>query len=219
MNRVTGPGCGIILLLAACATPGTPVPSVYEDEHRVVGLQAVPDGHHGNPFSHPASLTEDDVAGVLRGLYIEAQDAPFSRLLSGGEAAHRRRVFSQKEIAFFAPLFVKGLEQAKPDEVVTFYETAGISDRYELTTSGGIFIQGNTMHIILSNHGVRTEVWQDNEQYRAPIRTWPLDPIAPVPGRLVFIPEAYMAPSQEGFFTTLTGARQRRVGVKFREIR
>ncbi len=219
MKGLAGPGCGMVLLLAACATPGAPTLTVYEDANRVVRLQTMPDGHDGKPFSHPAALKEDDVARVLRGLYVETQDAPLSRMLSGGKAAHRRPAFSPKEIEFFAPLFAKGLGRAKPDEVVTFYETAEISDVHELTTSGGVFVQGDTMHLVLSNYGARTEIWQDNEQYRAPVRTRPLAPIDPEPGRLVFVPEAYMVPSREGFFTILTGGKPRRVGVRFREVR
>lgn len=206
-----------MMLLAACAAPGVPTMTIYEDGNRMVRLQTVPGGHDGNPFSHPASLAEEDVANVLRGLFVETRTPPFSRLLPGGGAA-RRPAFSPKETAFFAPLFVKGLGEATPNEMITFYETARISDRHEVTTSGGMFLQGNVMHIVLSNHAVKTEIWQDNEQYRAPVSTRPLDPIDPEPGRLVFVPEEYMAPTREGFFETLTGGKPLRVGVRFRDV-
>ncbi len=207
----------MLMLLAACATSVAPPTAVYEDANRVVGLQAIPGGHDGKPFSHPAVLKEDDVAGVLRGLYVETRETAFSRLVPGGDA-HRRPAFSQNEIAFFAPLFVKGLGRAKPDEAVTFYETAEISDMHEVTTSGGIFIQGNVMYIVLSNLGVRTAIWQDNEQYRAPVRNRPLEPIDPEPGRLVFEPAEVMVRPTEDVLTKLLRGKPWQIGVRFQEI-
>ncbi len=218
MKGFTGPGCGVILLLAACATMEAPPTAVYEDANRAVGLQRPADGYDGKRFSHPVSLTKDDVAAVMRGLYVVTQDVPLSRLAGGGKAV-RRPAFSQKEIAFFAPLFVEGLRRATPDEVVTFYETAEISERDELTTSGAMFVRGDVMYVVLSNYGVRTAIWQDNEQYRAPVRHRPLTPIDPEPGRLVFVPAELMVRPGEGFVTKLLRGQSWRVGVRFREIR
>ncbi len=218
IRGLTGLGCGMVVFLAACATPGTPPMAVYEDANRVVGLQTLPDGHHGKRFSHPVSLKQDDVANVMRGLYVETEDMLLSRIFLGGGAVQRRPAFSQAEIDFFAPLFVEGLRRAKPDEVVTFYETAEISGLYELTTSGAMFIQGRVMYVELSNDGVRTAIWQDNEQYRAPVRNRPLTPINPEPGRLVFVPDQYMVRPNESVATTLTRGKPRRVGVRFQDI-
>ncbi len=217
MKRLTGLGCAMVALLVACATPGARTPAVYEDGNRVVRLQTVHDGHDGKPFAHPAVVSEDDVTRVLQGLYVETQDVPLSRLVGG--AMQRQPAFSEREIAFFAPLFVKGLRQAQSNEMVTFYESAEISDLHELTTSGGLFLQGNALHIVLSNYGVKTEIWQDNEQYRPPVRDRPLDRINPGPGRLVFVPARFMMPSDEGVLATVVQGKPWHVAVRFREIR
>lgn len=217
MKGLTGPGCAMIALLVACATPGTQTQAIYEDKNRVVGVQTVHDGNDGKPFSHPAVVSEDDVTRVLRGLYVETRNVSLSGLVGG--AAQRQPAFSQREIAFFAPLFVKGLGQARSDEMVTFYETAEISDVHELTTSGGMFLQGDAMHIVLSNYGVKTEIWQDNEQYRPPVRNRPLEPIDPEPGQLVFRPARFMVQSDEGTVAAFVQGKPWHVAVRFREIR
>ncbi len=210
---------GALLLLAACATTGTPTVTIYEDANRVVRLQAFSGGYEGKAFSHPVSLTEDDVANVLRGLRVETRAAPLERLVPGRGAAGRRPAFSHTEIEFFSPLLVKGLHRAKPDEAVAFYETAEIDDVYELTTSGAVFVRGDVMHVVLSNDGVRTAIWQDNEHYRPPVRDRPMEPIDPEPGRLVFEPEAFMAPPHRGFVMKLLRGEPWQVGVRFRELR
>ena len=137
---------------------------------------------------------------VLEGLYVEAGNTP----LSGSGV--RRRAFSNKEIQFFAPLLVKGLQQATPEEIVTFFETAEISDLHEATTSGGVFVKNDALHIILSNYSVKTQIWQDNDAYEAPYRLRPLEPIDPEPGRLVFEPAQFMVQlNPSGWFETLKG--------------
>ena len=218
-QRLTGLGCSVVCLLAACGTPQVLTQALYEDPHRVVGLQTIPDGDNGTRFSHPASLRKEDIANVMKGLYVETRDVPISLPLLGGGQPKRRPLFSKGEIEFFAPLFARGFLLAGPNQIVTFYETAEISDVHELTTSGGMFVQGNALHVVLSNYGVKTEIWQDSEEYRAPIRIRPLYPIDPQPGRLVFDPPRFMVQPQRGILATLTQGKPWQVGVRFGELR
>ena len=216
---LTALGCSVVCLLAACGTPQVLTHAIYEDRQRAVGLQTIPDGDDGTRFSHPTSLKKEDVANVMKGLYVETRDVPIALPLLGGGQPERRPLFSKGEIEFFAPLFAKAFHLAGPNQIVTFYETAEISDVHELTTSGGLFVQGNELHVVLSNYGVKTEIWQDSEEYRAPVKHRPLEQIDPQPGRLVFDPPRFMVEPRSGTLATFTHGKPWRVGVRFGELR
>ena len=209
----------IVWLLAACGgTPHVVTQKVYEDPNREVGLQIVSKSGQGQTFSHPAFLKESDIANVMKGLYVERGSSTVSLpLLDQGEA-DRYPVFSQNEIAFFAPLLARGLGLAQPNEVVTFYERGEISHVHQLTTSGGMFLQENVLYVILSNHGVQTEIWQDVEEYHSPVRLQPLKQLEPQPGRLVFEPAQFMVPPQKETFLTIASGKPWQVGVRFTEL-
>lgn len=220
MKVLTGLGFSMVWLLAACGgNPQVVTQKVYEDPNREVGLQSVSERSQGGGFSHPAYLKEADIANVLKGLYVERQSSAVSLPLLGGGESDRYPVFNQNEIAFFAPLLAQGLGLAQPNEVVTFYERGEISNVHELTTSGGMFIQGKVLYVILSNHGAQTEIWQDVEEYHSPVRLQPLKQLDPQPGRLVFDPAQFMVlPEKESFGTVATG-KPWQVGVHFKELR
>ena len=108
---------------------------------------------------------------------------------------------------------------AQSNEIVTFYERREISRVHELTTSRGMFIQGNVLYVILSNYGVQTDIWQDVEEYHSPVRFQPLNQLEPQPGRLVFQPAHLMAPPQRETFGTLAKGQPWQVGIRFKELR
>lgn len=193
--------------------------TIYDSPGRVVKLQAVPDANNGKGFSHPAYITEEKLAEVMRGLQVEIHNAPLSiPFLSGAGKSGRQRAFSDREIKLLAPQFAKGLAQATPEELITFYENAEVSDQYELTTSGGIFVKGDEIHFLLSNFGVKTRIWKDSEQYEAPYHLRPMEPIDPEPGRLVFNPSHLMVEPQRGILNIGLTAEPWQVGVRWKEL-
>ncbi len=186
--------------LTGCASSEFFTVTIYDSPQRVVRLQTIGIEDSDGGYSHPSSVSKEQMAKVLQGLYVERDTTPLSR------TGARQRAFSEKEINFFAPLFVKGLQQSTPEEVVTFFETAEISELQEATTSGGVFVKNNALHIILSNYGVKTQIWQDNDQYEAPYRLRPLESIKPEPGRLVFEPAQFMVQLEDAsWFESLKG--------------
>lgn len=210
---------GLMVFSSGCAAPHFFTVTIYESPDRVVKLQAVPDTNNGKGFSHPSDISVETLAKVMRGLRVEIKSTPFflpfteSSSSSGGQ-----RAFSEAEIKFFAPLFAQGLAQATPEELVTFYETGEISDLYEITTSGGLFIKGDELHFVLSNHGTKTRIWQDNEQYEAPYHLRPLEPIDPQPGRLLFDQPHLMVEPERGTLNLGLTAEPWQVGVRWREL-
>ena len=220
MKASAGLGLCMVWLLAACGgTPHVVTQKVYEDPNREVGLQIVSESSQGQTFSHPAYLKESDIANVMKGLYVERGNSTVSLPLLDKGATDRHPVFSPNEIAFFAPLLAQGLGLAQPNEVVTFYERGEISHVHQLTTSGGLFLQENVLYVILSNHGVQTEIWQDVEEYQSPVRLQPLKQLEPQPGRLVFDPPQFMVPPQKESFGAIASGKPWQVGVRFKELR
>ena len=172
----------------------------------------------GEGFSHPAFLKNADIANVLKGLYVERRSSISLPLVGGGESK-RYPVFSQNEIAFFAPLLAQGFGLAQPHEVVTFYERGEISHLHEVRTSGGLYLQGDVLYVILSNHAAQTEIWKDVEEYHSPVRLQPLKQLEPQPGRLLFDPPQFMVPPQKESFGTIATGKPWQVGVRFKELR
>ncbi|MEO8327351.1 MAG: hypothetical protein ABI618_15980, partial [Nitrospirota bacterium] len=128
----------------------------------------------------------------------------FSASSSSSSPTHP--VFSTSEIEFFAPLIAKGLSQATPEEMVTFFETAEIEtddlEKYfQLTTSGGFYVAGGNFYVVVSNFSVKTPVWQDTQRSSYDvdsIRTNSLEQLKPQPGLLVFEPREFMVESSDG---------------------
>lgn len=205
-------------LLWACSAPPMLTVTVYESGNQVVRLQAMPDPNDGKGYSHPAFLSEETVAAVLRGLFVEEDASLIPLALGSFGPGKRSRAFGDAEAEFLAPLLVKGLSMATPDELVTFYETANISRTQRLVSSGGVFVIGEELHIVLSNHATKVNIWQDTDEYEAPYRMRPLEAISPEPGRLSFEPSRHMVPSHEsGLGDPLKGG-QLHVAVRFREL-
>lgn len=219
MKVLAGLGLSMVWLLAACGgTPHVVTQKVYTDPNREVGLQTVSERSRGEGFSHPAFLKNADIANVMKGLYVERRSS-LSLPLAGGGDSERYPVFNQNEIAFFAPLLAQGFGLAQPNEVVTFYERGEISKLHEVRTSGGLFLQGDVLYVILSNHAAQTEIWQDVEEYHSPVRLQPLKQLEPQPGRLGFDPPQFMAPPQKKSFGSIATGKPLQVGVRFKKLR
>lgn len=207
------------MMVLSCTTPQFFTVTIYDSPSQSVRLQTMSVLEDGIGYSHPVSISEEQMTTVLQGLYVEVDTSAISvPFFKGSKKGTLRRAFSDREIEFFVPLFIKGLQQATPEEIVTFFETAEISDVHEATTSGGVFVRNNALHIILSNYGVKTAIWQDNDEYQASHRLAPLESIEPEPGRLIFKPVQFMAPIQsKGWVASLKG-KSWQAAVKYKEL-
>lgn len=220
MTATTGliASLSILALLCGCTASPMMTVTVHESDNQVVRLQAVPDANGGQGYSHPAFLSEQTVAAVLKGLLVEKHTSPLPLALRSSEPGTRSRAFGDGEIKFLAPLLVQGLNRATPEELVTFYETADISSTQRVVTSGGLFVIGDELHIVLGNHASKVDIWQDAEQYEAPYRMRPLEPIRPEPGRLSFEPVQYMVRSNASALRdTITGG-QFHLAVRYKDL-
>ena len=172
-------------LCGGCASePFLTIP-IYESPNKVIRLQTFPDTDLDRGFSHPAFPTKGQVTQVLQGVFIEESATALS-FLGGGSKVIQKRAFSEAEVEFLTPLFVKGLGTATPRELVTFFGSADVSKTHRRIKSGGVFVQDGAFHVVLSNVGAKVPIWQDTDEYQAPYRLQPLEPIDPEQGELVF---------------------------------
>jgi hypothetical protein len=207
-----------LAVLGACETPQFPTVVIYDSPQRFVRLQVMGDANAGTVFTHPVDLSEDILSKILKGVYVEIESSTISTFFGGGSSPVKRRAFSDAEVKFFTPFLVRGLAQATPEEMVTFFETAEVSELYQRTTSGGVFTKGDALFVLISNYNVKTEIWQDNEEYTAPFRLRPLDSIAPQPGRLVYESPNLMVDSQSLGMGSFIKGRPWIVGVRYKDL-
>ena len=210
----------VISLLTGCGGASHfPTVTIYESSEQYVKLYHVPVKNHGVEFSHPTSISEEAMRKILEGVMIQEYhgSAPLPLMDSMMEAS-RHRAFSDPWINFFAPKLVKGLRQATPEEVVTFFETGQVTSRRQMTTSGGLYVRGDALHIFATNYHVLTDRWQDNEEYRTEFSMTPLDPIEAEPGKLEFEPVEYMVKSDGKGYEKALGKPNLHVGVLYRNL-
>lgn len=213
--------CGAALLLGftACQHQPFPSPPIFEDQSQYVRLavdQSVGGGH-----SHPANITIKEMSAVLSGVMIEEPTRllPSSVFPGMGREAQRHPAFSASEIAFLAPLLTKGLESAKPEEIVTFYQIIQQPETIDLVTSGGVYIHGDELHFLLSNYRSPTRYPPDAETMRyIDGRSAPLQSITPQETKLDFEPMSALVPSEKGFLRNPFRPERREIIVLFKML-
>jgi hypothetical protein len=205
--------------LTACQHQHFSSPPIFEDESRFVRLaidHAVGGGH-----SHPVSITTDEMSAVLSGVMIEEPNNLVRSLPLPGknDVPSRHPAFSVAEVAFFAPLISKGLESAKPEEIVAFYRIIQQPGTIDYVTSGGVFIDGEELHLLLSNYRSPTRYPPDAEtmSYRDG-RSTPLLSIAPQETQLDFQPTSALVSSQQKVFKNPFRSKRREIAVLFKGL-
>ena len=156
-------------LCQACAQP-TPVASKspHEEPPRFVRVEA----RYGdaNPsgltrFNHPLELNEKEWTRLLESVWVRHDPGLFT-FASQEEAPIP--AFTPDEIAFLSKSLGKAFTRAHPDEWVVFgLSRARSADITEVTT-GGWFVEGERLHLMLANYryavtmsSVRQQLWDD----------------------------------------------------------
>ena len=207
-NVVTAILAGLLLGMGACSTPQFQTLKIFDTPNRVVALRAMPDAYGGKGYDHPVSLTSEEMSRLLKGVRVE----------QGLVSSTQHPAFGEAEILLLTPHLVKGFQKATNEEMVTFFETVALGEDHQLTTSGGLFIAGGNLHVILSNFSVKTPAWQDNEQYEASYRNRPLEQMDPQPGRLVYQPSKFMVTSPDGEIGSRLKGKPWQVAIRYQEL-
>jgi len=213
-------GIALLLTFAACQNRPFQTVAIYDDPSRFVQLEVDP--VIGGSHSHPIDITTDNMIAVLAGVMIEEPPgimAPTS-LLAKDKEPRQHPAFSEAEIRLFAPQLTQGLRRAKPEEIVTFGQTDQITAITSKVTSGGVFVDGEDLHLLLSNYRSETNYAPDPGISGTTLdaRSFPLRPIAPQRTKLYFEPTAALAPSREGILSSLLRPDRRELVVLFKKF-
>ncbi len=182
-------------MLGGCASGSIPTLTVYETPQSFVRLETDPSLSQETGHSHPADISTERMAAALRGIIVQE---PLTRLPLYDDLSIPRRhpAFSESEIEFWAPLFRLALSKATPDELVTFYQSQPLSGMKREVTSGGLFLDGEELHVVLSNY--RSQTLSSGDTSSADTmddRLTPLRSLAPQKGKLSFEPSEFQRPA------------------------
>lgn len=205
-------------LTAACAPGQFTTATIYDSPAAFVRLEVDRTVETGREHSHPVSIPPAQIAAVLAGIMIEE---PLAKLPFYDDTSQprRHRVFTEKEVVFFAPLLASALGQATPEEIVTFYESRDVSGTVREVTSGGIFIQGEILRIRLANYRSHTHQSADiGVVDTQDDRLTPLRSLAPQRGLLHFEPRSSMAPDPVKELSGIFSWDHREVAVRYRSL-
>lgn len=177
---------------AGCVSGPPPIP-ISEDRAHGIWMQFDPESGPG--YDHPAILSPDQLTQVLRGLWVVQRDVVGGfDLLSSSKGAP---VFREEEAQSLAVGISRGLAKASPKDLVTFYSVAGGTEEHPLITSGGLFVRGRHLHVLLANGRSSAYGVQYENTYRLDPRDSPLIPVAPRKFKAGFSPpEAWIKNDQ-----------------------
>jgi hypothetical protein len=184
---------GLALCLSVgCAADPPPI-VIHEDQPLSVWLKFDPSS--GTGHSHPAAISSEQVATILRGIGVQPRDhiAGFGLFAKKSGAP----AFLSAEVAVLAPFLSQAFAKASPKDMVTFYLVSRNVDHGDLITSGGLFLRNRHLYVILANaHSSKYSVQYENA---SPIdtRDQPLLPLARYRFSTVFTPQEAWIPNQQ----------------------
>ena len=207
-------------LIGACSPRQFTTVTIYDTPAAYVRLEFDRMVKKGTEHSHPISLTPQQISAVLGGVRIHEPIA-----LVQGDILQRDHIprihpaFSDKDITLFAPLFAQALSKATPEEVVTFYQTRDISAITREVTSGGLFVQGDELHLILANYRSHTRYMADfGAAETQDDRRTPMQSLAPQGGRLDFEPDSVKRERPVGVLGKIFQWNDRELAVLYKQL-
>ncbi len=139
-------------VLTGCAIPHVPSRIVYEDPVNYVRLEedrkVLPEWPQSH-FSHPATVSKGVLRTILSGLKVQEHRVAPLRWIQG--EAPLELVFNDNEVALLSSEMADALALAHYNERVTFYLSEPLTLARRTITSGGLYIQGTELHLLLGN--------------------------------------------------------------------
>jgi len=203
--------------LVSCAVPLVPSRIVYEDPTNFVRVEVdhrvLPDRLETR-HSHPAAVSADEMAVILKGLSVRDRRLRVHVWISG--EADFEQAFAETEIELLAAKLADALAKATPEERVTYYLSYPQTSVKRLITSGGLYMQGSELHFTLSNH---------REIYGIPAfgmvydRRYPVLPIAPKDFDVFFDPGHAIVPRSFSLWDVIWGLEKDDVVIDLNKLR
>lgn len=205
-------------LISGCAPAQFTTITILETPAAFVRLETDRTADPERGHTHPMSMTPEQMAAVLSGIRVEE---PWAKLPIYDDTSqpHRHPAFTEKEVMFFAPLLAVALGKATPEEVVTFYQSRYLSGTSREVTSGGLFVQGDKLHIILANYRSATHYGADvGVADTTDDRLTPMRSLAPQRGRLDFEPKSAKREPNVSAFSKLFQWDRRELVILFENL-
>jgi hypothetical protein len=182
-----------VLMLVGCSSPPPPR-TLYQDPTTLIRLHV--DERTPPVHTHPAQISTEQIAEVLRGIRVVARKGVMWSMVLGEPQANP--AFSPVEIQTLAPKLSRALAQAKPDELVTFYHRVSDASLGLGITSGGLFVQDDHLYFVLANNRTMpSEGMSENRVHEIDPIDSPLLPISRSSFRVAFAPATAAVPSDE----------------------
>jgi len=137
-------------------------------------------------FDHPPQLSEAELAAVLSRVQVQQRTGMLE------QKPFPQPLFSPGEIRQMMPSLQKALRAARPTEWAVFYSALPGGMGQEVT-SGGVFVKGGLLHVMVANHHERIPSGSDS---LAAIRANPLSPWGGKGVTLSFDPLRFVAGTQ-----------------------
>lgn len=104
----------------------------------------------GAPAGHIPALTAADLATILRSVRIQPEISFLSYWVLRKEP-QPETAFPNDEAQLLAPHLQAALAKARPNETAVFFLRRTREDGIPLVTTGGLFLQGNQLIVLLAN--------------------------------------------------------------------
>jgi hypothetical protein len=175
-----------VVLSAGCVTaPPMRGQVIWETGSDQVRID--PDPGKGR-YTHPAQVTPNDMARLLRGVRSGEHRNVIHQLFSG--EAKKTRTFRDDEIALLAGPLSSALAKAGPGDRVYFHLSESALEGGEVSTTGWLAIQDSVLVLQLSEAHDLHAPGSDISKY---IRSLPDIPVPPTPFEATFEPEEFLA--------------------------
>lgn len=172
-GRVASSALAAALLSTGCITSPSAI-VLHEEPHVSVRVQFDPRAGLGH--THPAVVSPEQLAVVLKGLWVQGRDVFGGFGLLGGR--EEAPAFAPQDIVSLSAHLSRALAKASPHDLVTFYLVSRQPGLGNVVTSGGLFIHGEHLYVILANAYTPPSSVQYENTYEIDTRDQPLLPIA-----------------------------------------
>jgi hypothetical protein len=206
------------LLLSGCAPGQIVTVTIYDTPGAFVRLETDRAIDESSGHTHPVDLSPEHMAALLGGIVFEE---PWAKLPLYDDLSQPRRhpAFTEPEIDLFAPLLASALGKATPEEIVTFYRSTTRSGTQREVISGGLYVQGEDLHILLANYRSPTHFSADiGVADTLDDRLTPLRALAPQRGRLAFEPREAAGKMTESGMAKWFQEDKREVVVRYKAL-
>ncbi len=170
-------------LVSGCAGPFTLERTISNDPAVLVRLESsfTDENSQLEPAPRPATFTEGELSALLQSVTIRREVSFFSYYVLRQDPT-AERAFTEGNVALLARPLASALAKAHPQEMITFLVSRGREDGLSEITSGGLFLRGDLLYVLLTN--VRVPVTTARKMER--LRDAPLTPLRE--GAFSFVP-------------------------------